>query len=213
MYSSSTTMSLQVAPLLMQLQGTCNELEIMTILTTLNSDKLTITETILRDSKASLTVGRLRFHASMSVANLAKEIVKNWKAVVKEERARARATKTAPRHDDVDVPPLLGCFKESQDGWSMGSSGITDDEKRNTCIEFVCDVLASGSGAPFDLILLKASEIEGVVHKKYGMTWLYLATMRVVFVHLRDKNSPALREVVGSGDLPVTKFIEMVISI
>ncbi|KAJ7819615.1 hypothetical protein B0H14DRAFT_2836112 [Mycena olivaceomarginata] len=202
MYSSSTTMSLQVAPLLMQLQGTCNELvRNYTILTTLNSDKLTITETILRDSKASLTVGRLRFHASMSVANLAKE------------SARARATKTAPRHDDVDVPPLLGCFKESQDGWSMGSSGITDDEKRNTCIEFVYDVLASDSGAPFDLILLKASEIEGVVHKKYGMTWRYLATMRVVFVHLRDKNSPALREVVGSGDLPVTKFIEMVISI
>ncbi|KAJ7892719.1 hypothetical protein B0H13DRAFT_1625391, partial [Mycena leptocephala] len=185
--------------------------EIMTILTTLNSDKLTITETILRESKASLTVGRLRFHASMSVANLAKEIVKN-KAAVKEERARARSTRAAPRHDDVDVPPLLGCFKKSQDGWSMGSSGITDDEKRNTCIEFVYDVLASDSGAPFDLILLKAREIEGIVHKKYGMTWLYLATMRAVFVHLRDKNSPALREVVASGDLPVAKFIEMVIS-
>ncbi|KAJ7829501.1 hypothetical protein B0H14DRAFT_1207882 [Mycena olivaceomarginata] len=105
------------------------------------------------------------------------------------------------------------CLAASKNHRMVGPWDLVVLPTMNTCIEFVYDVLASDSGAPFDLILLKASEIEGVVHKKYGMTWLYLATMRVVFVHLRDKNSPALREVVGSGDLPVTKFIEMVISI
>jgi hypothetical protein len=132
------------------------EREILAILTAMHNFQ--INETILRvgsldvlrlssshplfvkDCRGSLTVGRLRYHASPSISNLAKEIVKDWKAVVEEERAR----KKVARFRDTIVGTTESPQKQTskQGGGEMRSStvysGLTGDKTRNSCIEMVC---------------------------------------------------------------------------
>ncbi|KAJ7870065.1 hypothetical protein B0H14DRAFT_2726477 [Mycena olivaceomarginata] len=187
------------------------EREILAILTAMHNFQ--INETILRDCRGSLTVGRLRYHASPSISNLAKEIVKDWKAVVEEERAR----KKVARFRDTIVGTTESPQKQTskQGGGEMRSStvysGLTGDKTRNSCIEMVYDILAFDSGAPFELILLKATDIEAAVHKEYrGGNGLYLKATQTLFSYLRDKDNSALREAVSSGDLPVERFLKIV---
>jgi hypothetical protein len=105
-------------------------------------------------------------------------------------------------------------------------SGLTGDKTRNSCIEMVYDILAFDSGArecstcrcfihssrpAFELILLKATDIEAAVHKEYrGGNGLYLKATQTLFSYLRDKDNSALREAVSSGDLPVDRFLKIV---
>ncbi|KAJ7892274.1 hypothetical protein B0H14DRAFT_2687041 [Mycena olivaceomarginata] len=56
------------------------------------------------------------------------------------------------------------------------------------------DTLTFDSGAPFEFILCKATEIEAA---------------RNVFRYLQDEDNSALREEVASGDLPVERFLQM----
>jgi transcription elongation factor S-II len=105
-------------------------------------------------------------------------------------------------------------------------SGFTGDKTRDKCIELVYDALASDSGArsssfcsprcilrpisAVDLILQKAKAIEAAVYSDIGgVTQPYPTKMRSLFVNLKDKNNPSLREAVGSGDIPVEKFVKM----
>lgn len=109
------------------------------------------------------------------------------------------------------------------------TGGFTGDKTRDKCIELVYDALASDSGArassllspaqctqigvPFlavDLILQKAKAIETAVYAEIGgITQPYPTKMRSLFVNLKDKNNPSLREAVASGDIPVEKFVTM----
>ncbi|KAJ7852161.1 hypothetical protein B0H14DRAFT_3658816 [Mycena olivaceomarginata] len=62
----------------------------------------------------------------------------------------------------------------------------------------------------FELILLKATEIEAEVHKEYrGGSELYLKATQTLFGYLQDKDNSVLREAVSSGDLPVERFLKM----
>ncbi|KAJ7797410.1 hypothetical protein B0H14DRAFT_2911477 [Mycena olivaceomarginata] len=88
--------------------------------------------------------------------------------------------------------------------------GLTGDKTRNSCIEMVYDTLAFDSGAPSELILLKATEIEAEVHKEYrGGSRLYLKATQTLFGYLQDKGNSTLREAVSSGDLPVERFLKI----
>lgn len=61
-----------------------------------------------------------------------------------------------------------------------------------------------------DLLLQKAKDIEKAVFDEIGgVTQPYPTKMRSLFVNLKDKNNPSLREAVGSGDIPVAKFVKM----
>jgi transcription elongation factor S-II len=61
-----------------------------------------------------------------------------------------------------------------------------------------------------DLLLEKAKSIEGAVFADIGgTTQPYPTKMRSLFVNLKDKNNPSLRESVASGEIPVEKFVKM----
>lgn len=61
-----------------------------------------------------------------------------------------------------------------------------------------------------DLILSRAKAVESAVLTEYkGTTAAYKTKIRQIFVNLKDKNNPGLRESVISGDLSAQKFAKM----
>ena len=117
---------------------------------------------------------------------------------------------------------------------SAKSDGIkieyTGDKTRDKCAELIYDALVFDSGArtshlyptheagptegtcapASDLILQRAKEIEKtVLNDNGGTSAAYKAKIRSLYVNLKDKNNPTLRESVVSGDLAVAKFCRM----
>jgi len=206
----------ELKKLVKQLQGASNPPDIISLLKTLKSD-YQVSESILRESKAGLAVGKLRQHASKDVADLAKEIVKKWKTQV--EKAKGNVGAKAPangkeRKASVTSPvappvtPTGASTTRSAKGDKVKAG--TGDSTRDKCIELIYDALAHDSGAPVDLVLKRAQGLEKAVLTNLGGTNAeYKAKIRSLFVNLKDKNNPDLRESVVSGDLSVEKLSKM----
>jgi len=105
---------------------------------------------------------------------------------------------------------------------------ITGDKTRDKCVELIYDALASDSGAresilamplglPLivtlpapDQILKRAKGIESSVLSLFDTTnQAYKSKIRSLFVNLKDKNNPGLRENVVSGDISVDRLSKM----
>ena len=69
---------------------------------------------------------------------------------------------------------------------------------------------SSDSGLATELIASRAKAVEVAVFNEFGSTTAaYKAKIRSLFVNLKDKNNPGLRESVVNGELPVDKFATM----
>ncbi|KAI0738143.1 transcription elongation factor [Daedaleopsis nitida] len=217
----------ELKPLVKSLNSASTDEEIVTILNTLKQHAK-ITEAVLRESKAGLAVGKLRSHVSKQVADLAKEIVKKWKTEVEREKAaggggkaakppvakKATSSSAAATPSTPVTPTVASSGSKVSDTRSAKSDGIkieyTGDKTRDKCAELIYDALVFDSGAPSELILSRAKDIEKTVLSDNGGTSAaYKAKIRSLFVNLKDKNNPALRESVISGDLAVSKFCRM----
>jgi len=197
-----------------------------------------VTESLLRESKVGLAVGKLRANPSKDVSDLAKELVKKCKNEV--DRAKAAngsgpakastptaTTKPAPLRkasiaDSVGTPPpktpttpTVGSLDGKEVPRSAKLDGVkvtaTGDKTRDKCIELIYDSLSIGSSAPNDQILKKAQAIEQQVHTDFGNTLgkEYKDKMRSLFLNLKDKSNPTLRESVVDGDIPVPHLCKM----
>ncbi|KAK7039425.1 transcription factor S-II, central domain-containing protein [Favolaschia claudopus] len=215
---------LELKKLVKQLQSAPSNEDVLSILRTLKKD-FKVNESVLRESKAGLAVGKLRTHASKDVSDLAKEIVKQWKNEV--EKAKAAAGGSAKPTVGVNTTVRKSSVASNGPGTpktpngpspstrTLKSDGVpsgfgTGDKTRDRCIELVYDAIASDSGAPVDLLLAKAKAIEAAVHEDIGGTANpYPTKMRSLFVNLKDKNNPSLREAVASGEIPVERFVKM----
>lgn len=61
-----------------------------------------------------------------------------------------------------------------------------------------------------DLVLKKAVALEKCIFTEYsGTTTAYKSKIRSLFVNLKDKNNPSLRESVVSGELAVDRLAKM----
>ncbi|KAI0773166.1 transcription elongation factor [Trametes elegans] len=226
----------ELKPLVKSLSSASTDEEIIGILKTLKQ-QAKITEAILRESKAGLAVGKLRQHASKPVADLAKEIVRKWKTEVEREKqaagggaksangkppaakksVSAASTSSAAATPSTPVTPTAstsGPGSKLSEARSAKSDGIkidyTGDKTRDKCTELIYDALVFDSGAPSDLILSRAKDIEKTILSDNGGTnAAYKAKIRSLYVNLKDKNNPGLREGVVSGELAVSKFCRM----
>ncbi|KAF5376506.1 hypothetical protein D9615_008681 [Tricholomella constricta] len=206
----------ELKKLVKQLQGTPNPADIVALLNKLKSD-FQVSEAILRESKAGLAVGKLRQHVSKDVADLAKEIVKKWKTQV--EKAKLANGKLQPNGKDrkasvaspapgTPLTPTASSVTRTAklDGIRAG----TADTTRDKCVELLYDGMAHDSGAPIDLILKRAQGLEkAVYHNLGGTTGEYKNRIRSLFVNLKDKNNPGLRDSLISGELSVEKLSKM----
>ncbi|KAI6131752.1 transcription elongation factor [Pisolithus croceorrhizus] len=181
-----------------------------------------VNEAILRESKAGLAVGKLRTSDAKEVSDLAKEIVKKWKNEV--ERAKggsggkttANAKSTAasrkpPTPASGSVTPASNGKSEVRTAKSDGVKiSVAGDATRDRCIELIYDGLACDSAAPTDLILSRAKGVEQAVFAQFGSTnGEYKGKVRSLFVNLKDKGNPNLRESIVSGELSPEKFSKM----
>ncbi|KAG5337663.1 hypothetical protein C0989_009104 [Termitomyces sp. Mn162] len=211
----------ELKKLVKQLQGASSSADIISLLNKLKNE-YEVTEAILRESKAGLAVGKLRQHASKDVADLAKELVKKWKTQV-EKAKLANGTKTLSASvngkdrknsiaSSASTPMSpVGSSSGTRTSKTDGVKGGTGDATRDKCIELVYDGLAMDSGAPAEQILSRAQSLEKSVYQKHnGSTGVeYKNRMRTLFVNLKDKNNPGLRESVVSGQLSVEKLSTM----
>ncbi|KAG6884701.1 hypothetical protein C0993_008869 [Termitomyces sp. T159_Od127] len=208
----------ELKKLVKQLQGASNPADIVSLLNKLKNE-YEVTEAILRESKAGLAVGKLRQHASKDVADLAKEVVKKWKTQV-EKAKLANGTKTPTTNgkdrknsvaSSAGTPMSPVGSSAARTSKTDGVKGGTGDATRDKCIELVYDGLAMDSGAPAEQILSRAQGLEKAVYQKHsGSTGSeYKNRMRTLFVNLKDKNNPGLRESVVSGQLSVEKLSAM----
>jgi len=201
-----------------QLQAATSERDIIDILHRLKKE-FTINESILRESKAGLAVGKLRSHAKDEVADLAKELVKKWKTDV--DRAKGGKTAKAPVKKltesvpSTPVTPSAGKFVGgSGDARTAIKDGVkvshTTDSTRIKCTTLIYDSLAADSNAPSDLILKRAEGVEAAIEEEFeGTNANYKAKIRSLYVNLKDKNNPGLRESIVSGELSVTRIAKM----
>ncbi|KAG6833338.1 hypothetical protein H0H87_008514 [Tephrocybe sp. NHM501043] len=204
----------ELKKLVKQLQGLSNPADIVALLTRLKTE-YEVTEAILRESKAGLAVGKLRQHASKDVADTAKETVKKWKTQV-EKAKLANGTKTQTPNDrknSVAGTPMtpVGSSSAIRTSKTDGVKGGTGDTTRDKCIELLYDGMAMDSGAPIDQILKRAQNLEKAVYQNHSSSVNadYKNKMRTLFVNLKDKNNPGLRESVVSGELSVEKLSKM----
>jgi len=211
----------ELKKLVKQLQSTSSDEETVAILQTLKKD-YQVNEAILRESKAGLAVGKLRSNASKDVADLAKEIVKKWKTEVEKAKAGSSSSKpavngkTQSRKASMTPAPATptSANPNKTDLRTAKTDGVkievTGDKTRDKCVELIYDALASDSGAPPDQILKRAKGIEASVLSLFDNTnQAYKSKIRSLFVNLKDKNNPGLRENVVSGDISVDRFSKM----
>ncbi|EIW74165.1 transcription elongation factor [Coniophora puteana RWD-64-598 SS2] len=210
----------ELKKLVKQLQNATANEEKINILQVLKKD-FQVNETILRESKAGLAVGKLRSSSTKAVSDLAKELVKKWKAEVEKAKGSGNASPkptngSAPaRKASVPGTPTTPTIVNGKvelrtakkDGVKIKSTG---DNTRDKCSELMYDGLASDSGAPSDQIASKAAAVETAVFNQFGSTSAeYKSKIRSLFVNLKDKNNPSLRETIVSGDLSPSKFATM----
>jgi len=206
----------ELKKLVKQLQGASDPADVVALLNKLKND-YEVSEAILRESKVGLAVGKLRQHASKQVSDLAKEVVKKWKTQVekaKKVQPNGNAKDVKDRKASVASPAATPVTptgsSATRTAKTDGAKGNTGDTTRDRCIELLYDGMVTDSGAPVEQILERAQGLEKAVHRNLGGTTTdYRSKIRSLFVNLKDKNNPGLRESIVSGELPVERFSKM----
>jgi len=197
----------ELKKLVKQLQSAVNEQETLSVLALLKEKK--VTEGILRESKAGLAVGKLRTSLSKGVADVAKEIVKQWKTEV--DRAKGfPVKKPAP----TPITPTGSVVKpntaSNRTAKADGVKGGTGDLTRDKCVELIYDALVSDTTTPTERVLSISHAVEkSVLELMGGTTSEYKSKIRSLFVNLKDKANPALRASIVDGSLAPKIFAKM----
>ncbi|KAL0574546.1 transcription elongation factor TFIIS [Marasmius crinis-equi] len=209
---------IELKKLVKKLQGNSNAKEVVDILASLKRD-FVINEALLRESKAGLAVGKLRTNENKEIASAAKDLVKKWKDIVEEGKKKnggASKSKEPALKSTASTTPITPTASTTKpavarthktDGITINFTG---DKTRDKCAELVYDALASDSGAPSELIAQRAKAVElAVFNAQGGNLDGYRSKIRSLYVNLKDKNNPGLREAVASGEIPAEKFAVM----
>jgi len=156
-------------------------------------------------------VGKLRTAQSKSVADCAKEIVKQWKTEV--DKAKGGAVKKAAA---TPITPTGSTTKPNASSATArsaktdGAKGGTGDATRDKCIELIYDALVGDTVAPTELVLSISRAVEkSVLALMGGTTAEYKSKIRSLFVNLKDKANPGLRASIVDGSLTPEKFAKM----
>ncbi|TEB35271.1 transcription elongation factor [Coprinellus micaceus] len=189
-----------------------------------------INEQILRVTRRVFAVGKLRQHESVKVANAAKELVKKWKTTVDKQKpgggksTASTPTAATPKPTAINTTIAASGSKAGiktpatpvgngppRTSKNDGFTGTAGEKVRDKCMELIYDALASDSPAPIELIAKRAAEVELAVYHNHGSSTAgeYRNKIRSLFVNLKDKNNPELRESIVSGEISAKKFSTM----
>jgi transcription elongation factor S-II len=178
-------------------------------------------EDLLRSTKIGVVVNKSKQHKNPQVAQLASEIVKKWRDdVFKAKGGSPSSGKKSPNGTASPVPssassngkPKLNVPPAERD-WKKDKVDVakTNQATRDGCIGLIYNGLCHMStAAPAD-ILQKATAIEAAGFDKLGpeSNSGYSSRMRTLYMNLKNKSNPKLRERVLSGEIPPDRFIVM----
>ncbi|KAK0539859.1 transcription elongation factor TFIIS [Tilletia horrida] len=129
------------------------------------------TEEIIRSTRIGQAVGKLRQHSDKAIADLAKELVKTWKAAVDSARKEKKeapvtsettATKPSPANATTPAPAV-----KSKAGVKVDFD-ILGDRTRNACLKLMHTTLSSDSTEDASVIFAAAKSLEAAAFIKIG---------------------------------------------
>ncbi|KAF8515182.1 transcription elongation factor [Gautieria morchelliformis] len=181
------------------------------------------TESVLRETKAGLAVGKLRTHSSKDISDLAKELVKKWKGEVDRAKAAGSGSQVKPALHLQGVRRGSSASQLSPGPASPSTSiartaktdgvpiNVLGDPVRDKCVQMIYDAIAFDSGAPNDQLSSRALAVEETVYAQHHRqtSQPYRTKIRSLYLNLKDKSNPGLRESVVSGDLPASRLCTM----
>lgn len=176
-------------------------------------------EMLLRTTKIGVVVNKSKQHKDPTVARLANEIVRKWKDDVQKAKAGSPSGIKSPNgtaspvlaatlngKPKLNVPPAERDWKKD-----MVDIGKTNQSTRDGCIGLIYNGLCFMSTVPSSEILQKAIAVEAAGFEKLGPETNpgYSSKMRSLFMNLKNKSNPKLRERVLSGEIPPERFVVM----
>ncbi|CAD6888166.1 unnamed protein product [Tilletia controversa] len=129
------------------------------------------TEEIIRSTRIGQAVGKLRQHSDKAIAELAKELVKSWKAAVDSARKEKKDTPATPTvststpASSTSTPPVTAKPKVAD---VKVDFDILGDKTRNACLKLMHTTLSNGSTQSAPVVFSAAQAIEAAAFMKIG---------------------------------------------
>ncbi|KAL1743807.1 transcription factor S-II, central domain-containing protein [Schizophyllum fasciatum] len=200
--------------LVKQLQSPSTDQELLNILSLLKKN-YEVNETILRESKAGLAVGKLRTHQTKDVSQAAKELVKKWKNDVERLKAAKSPTpKAAPPTKAAQTPQPARAARAPATIRTADTDGVqvsqTGDKLRDAMAKLIYNALACDATCDSSTIVDKARAVEGAVYNHNGGTSeAYKTKLRTLTANLKAKSNPGLRARVLKSELDPARLVTM----
>ncbi|KAJ3277376.1 RNA polymerase II elongation factor [Borealophlyctis nickersoniae] len=194
--------------------------------------KLRPTTEILRKTKIGVFVNDIKKNPKASDAEkeIARQLVGKWKNEVASSKSNGKETKASPKvkiektikgekttpQPSPSTPQPATPRLVTADSRTVAGDGVdirgTGDKTRDKCIEMLYGALASGTSIAAEKVLKIAETIEQRTHILHGDSAdksEYKARIRTLFMNLKDKHNPELRENVLKGTIKPEAFAEM----
>lgn len=176
------------------------------------------TEEQLRNTKAGVTVGRIRSHQNRDIARLATEIVSKWKKHVDSAKKKDATASPTPRTVASPAPvaapsagkPYEGDLEKRHFKTDKVDINRTNSKTRNATIGLFYNALALQNRESIEEVLARAVEVEAAAFSEFnGETEKYRTRARALFSSLRRKDNAKLRRRVLRGEVPASQFVVM----
>lgn len=177
-------------------------------------------EDLLRSTKIGVNVNHQKKHQNPQVARLASEIVKKWRDDVSKEKGASPLGKKRPNGTASPAPssnlsngkPKLHVPPAERE-WKKDKIDVnrTGQATRDGCIGLLYNGLCYMSEKASSEILSKAVAIEAAGFTRLGPETNpgYSSKMRSLFINLKNKSNPQLRERVLSGEITPDELVMM----
>ena len=177
-------------------------------------------EELLRSTKIGVVVNHQRKHPGDNVASLATQLVKKWRDDVAKAKAASHSGKKRPTGTASPAPssnlsngkPKLHVPPAERE-WKKDKVDInrTHQATRDGCIGLLYNGLCYMSEKDSSEILSKAVAIEAAGFTRLGSETNpgYSSKMRSLFINLKNKSNPQLRERVLSGEITPDNLVIM----
>lgn len=162
-----------------------------------------------------MAVGKLRTHADARISDLAKELVKTWKAQVEKQRRESSAKdkpKAEPAAAAAAEPVAPAEAPAKSDKPVNIDFEVLNDKTRNACLKLLYSSLELAPDADAQVVYSVAMRIEQATLDTIGLGAVngdYRAKIRSLSLNLKDKNNPELREQVLLGEITPEKLVVM----
>lgn len=155
-----------------------------------------------------VAVGKLRTYSDARVSELAKDLVKSWKASVEKQRRDAAAKDKAKKEAEMAKEAASSAAGSAVDI----NFEVLNDKVRNACLKLLYNSFDGHPGAEPQAVFSAAMDIERAAYEKVGSSTTngdYKAKVRSLSLNLKDRNNPELRDRVLSREIAGDELVTM----